>query len=1557
MLALNPRYAATSLLSTLRPRITIEMHFEKDGSDVVYFTSHDDIGRPQGAAGVDKCVGKFTGATQKIDPKNAASSIGSVSFELADIGGAVSSLLAQKNAEGKSARHQKIVFYFGQGSSVFPSEDPELPATIDTFDWLDYQMQFTMIVTGYDVGPGLFSFTAEDVQRLEEPDLFVTDKTTLLETVTAEQLFIPIADVASTPKFQLLEHDTTYTDRPGETVGYVKVEDEVICHNGVVNHATFGPSLAVVERGALNTIKAGHQVDANVSDDRKTKIEEFVYLEGPALKLLYALQTGILYNQGGAVLPEGWHQGIDPALVRLSDYENADPLLWEPNANTGRKLRFEGLAKENGERFISSQILAWLVGIRPVYSDGAIGFKKLNSVLSESSYSFELNNTNIKSLGTLSHRLKDVINTVSIDWDYSFIKKEYLQPVTVIDATSIAKYQTGQTKRFKFKGVKSSNQTDQDLRNIFDAYRNRYAGGGLTLSCEVLPKVNMLEVGDLVRVTTDQLIDPITGLSLDRVFEVQQITPNTKTGRARLSLFASTDAAGEFVELTESNVLDDSFYESQGVNINTVATMSGNVITEDCTLVGGETMGDGIYYWPNDLTIQSDVTVYVEQNVWLRVRGTFTRNGDIIGAGRGHPGGAGGTLFNETGTTLHDIEIFGPGGTHSFPEIFRHLSENTEWMRTNEGAGVPGFGNTQASHRTRTRIGPTVGQDRYHFSGWVHPSELVEGSLSTVDRLPLVNRDGSVELNPLDLRGTSGSGSSPLIVEGPAYYGDTYAIRQNGVDGGNGGAGLMITCRGESVGASSVIDLSGEEGLYPEPTSLQIASNGDQLDTAPFLSNGGSGGGHPGAYYLLVDGNSTFGTSTANVTQNRGLSGIYPGATIAQVDDADTPKQRRWWRDNYAEENVISFGRGIAPITDIGDAGFKVQYIPAPDNINSGPSLPPKYELQPLTGSVSLESGTPQLLGARDGSIRERIRATFNTSSESQSHDYEVQAKESTQPDTAYRTVATVTTGEAFIDVTEGLTYDVRVRVRGVDNSVIPSGWISSAHTAVGKSEAPSDPISFSVSVDPLRGVVLDMGEHPDADFLEFIISEDGAEIYRGNSTQFVRGFVGLGSYDYELIVRDRSGNVSAGALQQQVEITPPLAPSLSVTFRGENYVITATPGASMYAPTGFRLTSQSSVISEFTGSTFSDVVHWLGSRDFEVVALYPAGIETSAQPVTISPVAPSLPVLSAQEIDHQVTLFYQAQNNSLPVKRFDVYLGDTFATAQLYQSKSGDSGFTLLSFEQGGDYTIWVQAADSANNLSVPSAVGVSPTSPADFVLFNRFSSRDEGFSGQRTNCHLDTTGDLLMLADEGETWDEYTSNGYATFQAEHDAGYTLWAQPGTASATYREDYDLGAVISSSIINVARVFEAVAGNPSHTVDIAFSENGSTYQTFTNTNRVFATQFRYVRVTINATGNGDDIGGLTSLVTSLRLKEQGETGISTGNASDSSGTSVSFDKNWLDINSLTVTPHGTTPITAVVDFDDVPNPTLFSVYLFDTNSGARVTAQFSWAVRGYLSNN
>lgn len=66
------------------------------------------------------------------------------------------------------------------------------------------------------------------------------------------------------------------------------------------------------------------------------------------------------------------------------------------------------------------------------------------------------------------------------------------------------------------------------------------------------------------------------------------------------------------------------------------------------------------------------------------------------------------------------------------------------------------------------------------------------------------------------------------------------------------------------------------------------------------------------------------------------------------------------------------------------------------------------------------------------------------------------------------------------------------------------------------------------------------------------------------------------------------------------------------------------------------------------------------------------------------------------------------------------------------------------------------------------------------------------------------------------------------------------------------------------------------------------------------------------------------------------------------------GATVTFNKDFVDVKGITVTAkyNASYPVLAVYDYEDVADPTDFTVYIYRTDTGVRVTGDFRWSARG-----
>ena len=89
----------------------------------------------------------------------------------------------------------------------------------------------------------------------------------------------------------------------------------------------------------------------------------------------------------------------------------------------------------------------------------------------------------------------------------------------------------------------------------------------------------------------------------------------------------------------------------------------------------------------------------------------------------------------------------------------------------------------------------------------------------------------------------------------------------------------------------------------------------------------------------------------------------------------------------------------------------------------------------------------------------------------------------------------------------------------------------------------------------------------------------------------------------------------------------------------------------------------------------------------------------------------------------------------------------------------------------------------------------------------------------------------------------------------------------------------------------------------------------------------------------------------------LRVRLDVKKAVDSGNvnclAADPTGTTVLFNRPFKDVESIVGTVQEVTEFIVVIDFVDVPNPTQFKVFVFNT-SGVRVSKMVRWVARGII---
>jgi len=702
-----------------------------------------------------------------------------------------------------------------------------------TGDFDDFVQVITTYVNECSYKHGEYTLSCVDVTRQMRKTVFEQKTSRLAANLSAPDAS-PQSDISVTTVdgFAMLEHTAAFTDAPSSTVGYLKVKDtgEIIRYTGISESPL---AFTGITREVFGTIGSAVTVDVAESEDQWPELEEVIYLEMPAPQLAYAVLTGeVLGSSPTITLPEHWHMGIETTKVEASEFSGiGDDLYYDDE--TGIILRFDALKKTDGKKFVESQIYRTVGLYSPVNTDGKYGLNRVNSVIEGGSYVMELNESNIVSYSNLKHKHSEVVNQYRIDYQYN--GENYLRSLSLTDSDSISRNNTVKEKVLKLQGLHNSRHSQSVIYSLVQSLQARYRNPPLHLSVEVLPYLNILEVGDVVNVSIDNVQDFAGSASLDRVFEVQGTNVDWVKGRVRLDLFASTGDEGDPLLTPAAPVLADAFYTSKGTDIASISPSivngSGH-ITANATLTGDAdaTAAAAVYYYDGDLTIDSGVDLSVIDNVQLRVKGTLTINGTVDGVGNGKAGSTVGA-----GTAGYVGDTCATDGVYEWPGSGRRFSSIY-------GEQVEG-----------------------QYSSF--PSITVSAGDQTASPVPT-----DISGIPTDLRGTSGS-------EGGEIQNGSYSTIADGGDGGDSGAGLVIISRGLAFGASGQIDLSGTDG----------AAGAKAYEWSLWFQAGTGSGGGPGSALVLVDGSAA---PYPDLSGGNFVASV--GATVKNGKDKNSPEKSTW---------------------------------------------------------------------------------------------------------------------------------------------------------------------------------------------------------------------------------------------------------------------------------------------------------------------------------------------------------------------------------------------------------------------------------------------------------------------------------------------------------------------------------------------------------------------------------------------------------------------------------------------------------------------------------------
>ena len=361
----------------------------------------------------------------------------------------------------------------------------------------------------------------------------------------------------------------------------------------------------------------------------------------------------------------------------------------------------------------------------------------------------------------------------------------------------------------------------------------------------------------------------------------------------------------------------------------------------------------------------------------------------------------------------------------------------------------------------------------------------------------------------------------------------------------------------------------------------------------------------------------------------------------------------------------------------------------------------------------------------------------------------------------------------------------------------------------------------------------------------------------------------------------------------------------------------------------GYYEVTDGVVTRNVNASTITLPANWIGNRDFTVKTVDANGFKSSGFTVSIEKLLPNSPSgLRTSVIDNTVMLYWTLPaKTTLPISHTHIKKGTTWATATEIGEKAG--AFTTINELQGGNFTYWMTVVDTDGYESTPVSVSANVAEPPDFIFNGAFES--DFTSGTLSNAKM-SEGYPVMPVNLTETWsDHFSTRSWADPQAQVTAGYPIYIQPGYLTGYYRETFNFGTMLGSSKVTVSYSGVTVGGTPSTSCKIETSDDNATWNSYDGVTEVFALNFQYVRVTITASGDDKAIYQLKSLGVRCDSKQKTDSGMASCVSTDANGTIANFNKDLIDVTAITVTASGTTPVTAVYDFQDAVLTGTYSV--------------------------
>ncbi|MDQ6966348.1 MAG: hypothetical protein Q9M23_05445, partial [Mariprofundaceae bacterium] len=265
-----------------------------------------------------------------------------------------------------------------------------------------------------------------------------------------------------------------------------------------------------------------------------------------ALKVMTS--TGDGTNGVWDVLPKHWGAAFEHAVV--ADWLTVGQLLTgvssTPADSDGWYFKFILNKPIECKKFIEAEICRNIGAFPVVKGDGSLSLNAYNDLANADKVNADawLTVDNIVSFGELSYDYKSMANELWIDYaEFPILSGKYVRAAIFNDSVSKAKHGEAKQLKYVIKGLDGSSQSAVSTTyQRFQRVMSRYSRPPMKCTMKLLPRMNGVEIGDIVRVTYP-VRDLLSGADLDRAFEVLSVGINLKTGEPSITCIAQPEVA------------------------------------------------------------------------------------------------------------------------------------------------------------------------------------------------------------------------------------------------------------------------------------------------------------------------------------------------------------------------------------------------------------------------------------------------------------------------------------------------------------------------------------------------------------------------------------------------------------------------------------------------------------------------------------------------------------------------------------------------------------------------------------------------------------------------------------------------------------------------------------------------------------------------------------------------------------------------------------------------------------------------------------------------------